>query len=156
MTAQELIDLVLGKSGRGSGKCEPENVENMEEAWTSAGPVSMPEQVANAEGTLKDTGAGAIDAADLEGFRQFSPKEPPMIGEGMPDEFAAQVEQVRSAWPDGPPMIAQDMPDWPTFCSGWWRDCFECPHYDGNQNGSPCALWEAAFPSVVRWYPPNY
>jgi hypothetical protein len=72
-----------------------------------------------------------------------------------PDEFAAHVEQVRGAWPDEPPMIAQDMPDWSAFCVGWWRECFNCPCYDGDPNGSPCTLWEAAFPSKVRWYPPT-
>ena len=73
-----------------------------------------------------------------------------------PYEFAAHVEAVRGAWPDGPPMIAPDMPDWSAFCVGWWRDCFHCPYYDGNPNGSPCTLWEAAFPGKVRWYPPAY
>ena len=72
-----------------------------------------------------------------------------------PDEFAAHVAQVRGAWPDGPPMIAPDMPDWSAFCVGWWQDCFRCPYYDGNPNGSPCTLWEAAFPCAVRWYPPT-
>lgn len=145
MTAQELMDLVLGKKWSVTGKIEPAGAESVTEARASTEPSPMPEQE-----------AGAMDAAELEAFRRASPQEPAMIGEGMPDEFAAHVEQVRSAWPDGPPMIAQDMPDWSTFCSGWWRDCFECPYYDGNPNGSPCALWEAAFPRVVRWYPPNY
>lgn len=77
-------------------------------------------------------------------------------GEPGPDEFAAHVAQVRGAWPDGPPMVAQDMPDWSAFCVGWWQDCFRCPYYDGNPNGSPCTLWEAAFPGKVRWYPPSY
>lgn len=72
--------------------------------------------------------------------------------EAGPDEFAAHVEQVRSAWPDGPPMIAQDMPDWRAFCAGYPDVCGQCPYYDGNPNGSPCALWEAAFPCVVTWY----
>ena len=70
-----------------------------------------------------------------------------------PDEFAAHIEQVRSAWPDGPPMQCQDVPDWSAFCVGWWRDCFQCPYYDANPASYPCALWEAAFPGVVRWYP---
>lgn len=78
------------------------------------------------------------------------------VEEPGPDEFAAHVAQVRGAWPDGPPMIAQDMPDWSAFCVGWWRECFNCPYYNGNPNGSPCALWEAAFPCVVRWYPPTW
>ena len=73
--------------------------------------------------------------------------------EAGPDEFAAHIEQVRSAWPDGPPMQCQDVPDWSAFCVGWWRDCFQCPYYDANPASSPCALWEAAFPGVVRWYP---
>lgn len=71
------------------------------------------------------------------------------------DEFPAQIEAVRGAWPDGTPMIAPDMPDWKSFCSGWYRDCFHCPYYDANPNSSPCALWEEAFPGVVRWYPPT-
>ena len=73
-----------------------------------------------------------------------------------PDEFAAHIEQVRSAWPDGPPMQCQDMPDWSAFCVGWWRDCFQCPYYDANPASSPCALWEAAFPGAVRWYPAKW
>lgn len=73
-----------------------------------------------------------------------------------PDEFAAHVAQVRGAWPDGPPMIAQDMPDWRAFCAGYPDVCGQCPYYDANPSGSPCALWEAAFPCKVRWYPPNY
>ena len=73
--------------------------------------------------------------------------------EAGPDEFAAHIEQVRSAWPDGPPMQCQDVPDWSAFCVGWWRDCFQCPYYDANPASSPCALWEAAFPGAVRWYP---
>ena len=77
-------------------------------------------------------------------------------GEPGPDEFAAHVEAVRGAWPDGPPMIAPDMPDWTAFCVGWWQDCFRCSYYDANPNGSPCTLWEAAFPGKVRWYPPSY
>ena len=85
--------------------------------------------------------------------------EPSSVGssssedEAGPDEFAAHVEQVRSAWPDGPPMIAQDMPDWRAFCAGYPDVCGQCPYYDGNPSGSPCALWEAAFPGVVTWYP---
>lgn len=97
-----------------------------------------------------DRGEGKGEARKAESLPM-----PEAQAEADPDEFAAHVEMVRRAWPDGPPLVAQDMPDWSAFCAGWWRDCFLCPCFDGSPNGSPCALWEAAFPGAVRWYPPT-
>lgn len=106
-------------------------------------------------------GGGLLSELSGKGDKRAMP-EPSSVGssssedEAGPDEFAAHVEQVRGAWPDGPPMIAQDMPDWRAFCAGYPDVCGQCPYYDANPNSSPCALWEAAFPSVVRWYPPTW
>ena len=65
--------------------------------------------------------------SDLEVFRRYSPKDPPMI--------------------------AQDMPDYHAFCSGYYQHCEHCPHYVNSGTGLFCSMWEAVYPGVVRWYP---
>ena len=68
------------------------------------------------------------EPSDLELFRRFSPKEPPMIGEGMPD--------------------------YDQFCTGYTaRSCEQCPHYVNSGTGLFCSMWEAVYPGRVTWYP---
>ena len=67
------------------------------------------------------------EPSELEGFRRYSPKEPPMI--------------------------AQDMPDYHVFCSGYYQQCEHCPHYVNSGTGLFCQMWEEVYPGVVQWYP---
>lgn len=68
------------------------------------------------------------EPSDLEVFRQFSPKEPPMIAPGMPD--------------------------YDQFCTGYTaRSCEHCPHYVNSGTGLFCQMWEEVYPGRVTWYP---
>ena len=64
-----------------------------------------------------------------------------------------ELEVFRRYSPKDPPMIAQDMPDYHAFCSGYYQHCEHCPHYVNSGTGLFCSMWEAVYPGVVRWYP---
>lgn len=101
----------------------------------------------------------SIEVPDTVGevLNNVEPAEPVEAVEVVErDTFAETVAVFREAFPDGPPMIAPDMPNWPVFCRGYYHGCFTCPYSDSNPNGSPCTIWEACFPGVVKWYPPTY
>ena len=72
--------------------------------------------------------AKSAEPSDVEVFRRFSPKDPPMIGEGMPD--------------------------YDQFCTGYTaRSCEHCPHYVNSGTGLFCQMWEEIYPGRVVWYP---
>lgn len=68
------------------------------------------------------------ELSDLEVFRRYSPKEPLMLSEGMPD--------------------------YDQFCTGYTaRSCEHCPHYINSGTGLFCQMWEEVYPGRVTWYP---
>ncbi|WP_446425380.1 hypothetical protein [Mailhella sp.] len=68
------------------------------------------------------------ELSELEVFRRYSHKEPPMIAHGMPDYDA--------------------------FCAGYTaRSCEHCPRYINTGTGLFCQMWEDVYPGAVTWYP---
>lgn len=81
--------------------------------------------------TVVDDRPDQEELSDLEVFRRYSPKEPPLI--------------------------AQDMPDYDLFCTGWREhSCEHCPHYVNSGTGLFCSMWEAVYPGVVTWHPMTF
>jgi len=69
------------------------------------------------------------------------------------DPELSEVEEFRLFSPAEPPLIAQDMPDYPAFCVGYPHGCIHCPHYIHTRTGLFCSMWETIYPGAVRWYP---
>lgn len=140
----------------------------IEKAIAATGsPVEQARQESEAEAPATPSSALHDETPEKEATIE----NPETVGEALPavdpapvgeveavgqDFFAETVAAFREAFKDGPPLLCESMPDWYKFCSGYYQKCLDCAFYDANPASSPCTIWEACFPGVVKWYPPSY